>query len=176
MPKIALPSDAPHPAALEIDDLLAQCETRRQRRSGPGGQHRNKVETAIVLKHRPTGIEGQASERRSQQQNKTAAIRRLRINLAIEARRAADSERTPSLLWNSRCRNGRISVSPRHDDYPAILAEALDVLFDEEAETSAAAKRLACTASQLVKLVKSEPRAWTLLNEHRSCRGLPPLK
>ena len=36
-----------HPAALPFDALLKECEVRRLRRSGPGGQHRNKVETAV---------------------------------------------------------------------------------------------------------------------------------
>ena len=35
-----------HPAELPIPELLRQCEVVHTRRSGPGGQHRNKVETA----------------------------------------------------------------------------------------------------------------------------------
>src|SRR5262249_27924451 len=42
-----------HPAARAPDALLAECEVRRTRRSGPGGQNRNKVETAVVLRHLP---------------------------------------------------------------------------------------------------------------------------
>src|SRR5262245_42828913 len=93
-------AEQPHPAALEVEQLLAECVSRRQRRSGPGGQHRNKVETAVVFTHQPTGIVGQASERRSQEANRTEAIRRLRINLALEVRREAALQ--PSTLWQSR--------------------------------------------------------------------------
>ena len=44
-----------HPAALDPDVLAGECEFRATRRSGPGGQNRNKVETAVILTHRPTG-------------------------------------------------------------------------------------------------------------------------
>ena len=59
----------PHPAALSPEELLHQCRARRTRRSGPGGQHRNKVETAGVLTHAPTGVQAEANERRSQAEN-----------------------------------------------------------------------------------------------------------
>ncbi len=50
-----------HLAALDLKRLASGCEFRRTRRSGPGGQNRNKVETAIVLVHRPSGIVAEAT-------------------------------------------------------------------------------------------------------------------
>ncbi|MCT4666022.1 MAG: peptide chain release factor H [Flavobacteriales bacterium] len=47
------------------------------RASGPGGQHVNKVSSAIRLKHLPTGLQVVASERRSQKMNKKLAKERL---------------------------------------------------------------------------------------------------
>lgn len=44
---------------------------------GPGGQHRNKVETGVRLTHRPSGLVVQATERRSQSANRDAAFERL---------------------------------------------------------------------------------------------------
>ncbi|GAC1403202.1 MAG: peptide chain release factor-like protein [Ktedonobacteraceae bacterium] len=45
--------------------------------SGPGGQHRNKVETGVRLHHRSSGITVTAVERRSQHANREAAYDRL---------------------------------------------------------------------------------------------------
>ena len=52
-----------HPASWDLQKLAEACTVRRQRRSGPGGQHRNKVETAIFVEHRDTGITAEACER-----------------------------------------------------------------------------------------------------------------
>jgi hypothetical protein len=168
-----------HPASLDPDVLAAQCEFRATRRSGPGGQNRNKVETAVILTHRPTGTSAQASERRTQGENRRVALRRLRFELALTIRRPIQSERaleySASLLWRKRCRGGRIRVNSQHDDFPALLAEALDVLFASEDNPKNAALLLGCSPSQLIGLLKEVPRALDLVNERRRAAGRHPL-
>jgi len=165
-----------HPASLPGDALAAQCDFERLRRSGPGGQHRNKVETAVRCCHRATGVRAEASERRSQAENRRVALFRLRIHLALEVRCPAEPDRAPSPLWQSRCGGGKIFTAASHEDFPALLAEALDAIAACGQDVSAAAGRLRCTPSQLVKLLKKEPRALEMVNRRRQSLGLGPLK
>lgn len=67
--------------ALSDDALLSECEEEFFIASGPGGQHRNKTESGVRLKHPPTGVTVTATERRSQPQNRSAALERLRAAL-----------------------------------------------------------------------------------------------
>ena len=66
---------------LTDDELLDQCRIESRRASGPGGQHRNKVQTAVRLHHQPTGLTAGASERRSRRANLRLALSRLRAKL-----------------------------------------------------------------------------------------------
>jgi protein subunit release factor B len=64
---------------LEILKRQVIIETYRSR--GPGGQRKNKVETAVRLKHVPSGLTVIAAERRSQAENRRLAFERLRKRL-----------------------------------------------------------------------------------------------
>lgn len=167
-----------HPATLTDEMLLADCHVVHTRRSGPGGQHRNKVETAVVITHLPTGVRGEASERRSQAENRRTAVFRLRLKLAVAVRgeegRAAD--RPPSLLWQSRRSGRQLDVSPSHADFPALLAEALDTVAAAEWNVSVAADQLDVSTSQLIALLRRERSALQTVNTARQQLGLRPLK
>ena len=100
-------------------------------------------------------------------------MRLLRLALAVAVRTSRDA---PSPLWSSRCRGGRISVNPRHADYPALLAEALDVLAERDWDGHAASAFLGVSTSQLVKLLAEHAPALGIWNDVRAQRGLRPLK
>lgn len=165
-----------HPAALPEIRLLKDCDVGRGRSSGPGGQHRNKVETHVTITHRPTGVHAQAGERRSAEANRRVAVFRLRLALAVGVREPVPIGDARSELWRSRCRGGRVACNPSHDDFPALLAEALDMLEACRHDPKRAALRLDCTPSQLVKLVKDHPPAFAWWNARRAERGLPPMQ
>ncbi|MCH8271318.1 MAG: peptide chain release factor-like protein [Planctomycetes bacterium] len=170
------PARSPHPAALDDEELLGQCSLGRGRSSGPGGQHRNKVETKITIQHTPTGISAQAGERRSQGENKRVAVFRLRTALAVGRRCPVPMGDANSDLWRSRVRSGRIAVNQTHRDFPAMLAEAMDMLADCRHDHKQAANRLQCTPSQLVKLFKKHPPAMERVNRDRAELGLTALR
>lgn len=163
-----------HFAALSGNQLLADCDVRRVRRSGPGGQRRNKVETGVRLTHRPTGVVAEASERRTPQDNQRTAIRRLRVKLAIQFRPLHDDGirlTEASELWQSRRVNKRISISLEHEDFPTLLAEAMDQVSACNWDTRAAADALEVSTSQLERFLKLDPAAFTYINQKRTERG-----
>lgn len=163
-----------HPAAFAPADLLKACAETRTRRSGPGGQHRNKTETAVVLVHKLTGIAAEASERRSQAENRRVALRRLRLKLALEHREPAGVCASDS--WQRRVRGRQLVLAAEHEDFPTLLAEALDQLHAAGFEIPPAAQKLGVTGTQLVRLFKKCPAAWVALNAWRADAGLPALK
>jgi ribosome-associated protein len=61
--------------------LKKQVIIETYRSSGPGGQRKNKVETAVRLKHLPSGLTVIATEHRSQAENRKLALERLRERL-----------------------------------------------------------------------------------------------
>ena len=85
--------DSPHPATLEKEEFLKQCEFRDGRVSGPGGQHRNRNATGTWMLHVPTGIDAKATERRERQINRSMAMSRLRLKLATRVRTTTNRDR-----------------------------------------------------------------------------------
>ena len=106
----------------------------------------------------------------------SAAVQRLRVNLALKVRHPVEPGQSPSEAWRSRVRARQIAVSSEHADFPALLAEALDRLKACDWDVSAAAAQLGVTTSQLIKFLQREPEACVLLNRQRAARQLRPLR
>ncbi len=60
------------------DELLAECDVETFKARGKGGQHVNTTESAVRLRHRPTGIIATSQQERSQHRNKRIALAALR--------------------------------------------------------------------------------------------------
>ena len=63
------------------DALLAECDVDTFRSGGKGGQHANKTESAVRLRHRPSGLVVTSQQERSQHRNKQLALEELRRRL-----------------------------------------------------------------------------------------------
>lgn len=165
-----------HPAAYDKEKLLRECSVTRGRASGPGGQHRNKVETHITIVHDPSGIDAQAGERRLAKENLSVAIRRLRLKLAMGVRIDVPAGDIRSELWRRRCVKKRIVCSPKHADYSSLLAEAFDVIDACGFDVKKAAVRLECSSTQLIRFIAEHPPAFERLNQSREDHGLHRLR
>jgi hypothetical protein len=153
-----------HPVFLEDEDLLKLCQRKNFRDSGPGGQRRNKVETGVQLTHLESGLVARAAERRHQNENFEMALKRLRIELALNLR--CDWQQV-SALWQQRCSGGKVVCSENHHDFAGLLCECLNVLQLHEYDIKKCAVLLSLSSSQLIKFIKKSPPAFEKLNQQR---------
>lgn len=71
----------PPPYSTDRASLEREVETDVYRASGPGGQHVNKTESALRLRHLPSGVVVTAQDSSSQHRNRETAFERLREKL-----------------------------------------------------------------------------------------------
>ena len=163
---------------LEPDDkLLGQCLVETYRASGPGGQHRNKTESAIRLTHRATGVGVTASERRSQHENRRRAVERLRRAIAAEVREPVAPEAIPAgLLREVLADPAWPRVSQKFDAYLPAAAQILDYVEACQGKVSDAAARLGVSTASLVKFLSLDEDLWTETSRLRRRFGEKPLR
>lgn len=166
--------------ALEDRALVGQCDVDLYRASGPGGQHRNKTESAVRLRHRPSGVTVHADERRSQHENRAQAVIRLRQALALEVREpqpakaAAQSPALAALLARGPAAAGRATLEKA--SFWAAYAELFDVFYWHGGEVASAAAALGLSSAGLSKWLLVAPMCARATNELRAATGHRPLR
>lgn len=168
------------PAAVRLrldysdERLRSECivETRRVR--GPGGQHRNKTESAVRLFHPASGFSVTGQERRSQHENVAAALRRLREQVAVHCRAPLES----AYQWpdSVQIRDRRLRVSESNAGYFHVIGRVLDAIDAFEGDVQQAADWLQVTPSSLSRFICDHPKARQEANRLRALRGLKPLQ
>ena len=164
-------------ALLASDDaLISQCEVDRYRASGPGGQHRNKTESAVRLRHRLLDVSAIGEDSRSQAENKVHAVRRLRAAIALQVREpvGAPSGRLKALVAGGTAPLG--AKTRLTGEYWAGIAELLDVLVAGGMEIGATAQKLGITTGALSKLLLHDDAVARVVNDLRRAKGMRPLR
>ena len=159
------------------DRLLAECTVETYRASGPGGQHRNKRDSAVRLTHQPTGVSVTATERRSQHENRRVAVRRLRKAMAMRVRAPADANAPPAGPLADALTDARWPrVSQKSEKYLVAAARVLDRLEAGEGKVSDVAAGLGISTASLVKFLSLDTDLWTEANRLRRRFGPNPLR
>lgn len=162
------------------DALIAQSEVDRYRASGPGGQHRNKTESAVRLRHKATGVSAIGEDSRSQSENKLHAVRRLRAAIALEVREPVRVEGyVPSARLAAFVAAGTPPLGAKTrltGTYWAAIGELLDLLVAGNLEIAATAQRLGITTGALSKLLLHDDQVARVVNDARRAKQMRPLR
>ena len=162
------------------DALIAQCDVDRYRASGPGGQHRNKTESAVRLRHKLTGVSAIGEDSRSQSENKLHAVRRLRSAIALEVREPVRIDGyVPSARLAAFVRAGTAPLGAKTKltgEYWAAIAELLDLLVGGDLEIAATALRLGITTGARSKLLLHDEQVGRVVNDLRRAKGMRALR
>ncbi len=151
--------------------LLRRCRIERIARGGPGGQHANRTESGVRLRHPASGLTVQASEHRDGAANRGAALGRLRLALACALRGGAD----PAWLAAHR-RGNRLVCGPAAPSWPGVIACLLDALAVAGGELKPAAAALGLSTSQLAKALTADQPVRRAADAIRAVHGLSVLR
>lgn len=162
---------------LSDDMLLRQCEVDTYRASGPGGQKRNKTNSAVRIRHLASQLLVIAEESRSQHENKAKALRRLRKAFYLKLREPLEVGTEDGWLAShpgilpALDKQGRLYVGAKNPAFLPAVAALLDMLELCQARVSDVSKALGASTASVVGFMKQDDKVWEALNHIRQKYG-----
>lgn len=173
--------------SLPDEAILAQCDIHIYKASGPGGQHRNKVSSAVRLRHKETGITATANDSRSQHSNRKLALQRMRMNIALRLRSplapTGDEPNLPEILAECihvatkgpQAGSARLTIGRKNHRFWLVAAYLLDILTGAEGKVAQAAEMLGITTGNLTSVLKSDRHLIAAVQEIRKSHNMRPI-
>ena len=161
---------------LSDSQLQAQCTVSAHTASGPGGQKRNRSNSAIRIAHPPTGLTAVATESRLQGENRSRALRRLRLKLALQVRPADELQDPPPLLGDALRAGGLPRLNPRNPLFPLACAFVLDHIWFAHGRIADAATAMGVSTGQLNRFASADADLFAAMQEIRRHYRLPLLR
>ena len=143
--------------------LGSQCQITFTKGTGPGGQKRNKTSSAVTVSLPGTDFSAGDCTERSQIRNRTNALRKLRMQIALAIRN------TPAEVPR------RMDCSISSPEYPLFAAQLLDVFHESGCDHKVSAEKCGISPSAFLKKLYRDPLLWQHIQKMRKERDLPPL-
>ena len=128
------------------------------KRSGNGGQKRNKTSSAVRVMLKEFDIAAEDCTERSQKLNRSKALQKLRRKLAMTVRQEFNGEKLQI-------------VSPSNDKYPLFLARLLDLLDMVNYSFKECGVQTGLSSSQVEKLLRKDTALWQKVLSSK-CNGI----
>lgn len=117
------------------------------KRSGNGGQKRNKTSSAVRVSLKEFDISAEDCTERSQKLNRSKALQKLRRKIAMTFRETPTEEELTA-------------VAPSNSKYPLFLARLLDLLESVNYSFKECGVKMNLSSSQVEKLLRKDPALW----------------
>ena len=140
--------------SLSEEELTEIVEFDFFKRSGNGGQKRNKTSSAVRVRLMEFDIAAEDCTERSQKLNRSKALQKLRRKIAMSVRQ----EPTDGILN---------VVSPSNNKYPLFLAHLMDLLASVNYSFKECGIKLNLSSSQVEKLLRKDPALWQFVQSKR---------
>ena len=140
--------------ALNEEELGRIVEFDFFKRSGNGGQKRNKTSSAVRVTLKELAISAEDCAERSQKLNRSKALQKLRRKIAMTVRQDISDEIITI-------------VAPSNDRYPLFLARLIDLLSSVNYSFKECGLKLNLSSSQVEKLLRRDASLWKFIQSKR---------